>query len=99
MQWSRIKNIILILLALVNGFLLVLVVMREGPTARVQSETLSAAVQLLEKNGIHMDAQALPDEMTLEPCRLERDRDSERKMAVKLLGEVREEDRGGDVFR
>ena len=99
MQWSRIKNIILLLLALVNGFLLVLVVMREGPTARVQSETLSAAVQLLEKNGIHMDAQALPDEMTLEPCHLERDRDSERKMAVKLLGEVREEDRGGDVFR
>ena len=99
MQWSRIKNIILILLALMNGFLLVLVVMREGPTARVQSETLSAAVQLLEKNGIHVDAQALPDEMTLDPCRLERDRDSERKMAVKLLGEVREEDRGGDVFR
>ena len=30
MQWSRIKTIILILLALVNGFLLVLVVGREG---------------------------------------------------------------------
>ena len=99
MQWSRIKTIILILLALVNGFLLVLVVGREGTARRQQSETLTAAIHVLERSGIHVEEDILPGEMELSSCTVTRSRDDERAMAEVFLGPVEEESLGGDVFR
>ena len=99
MQWSRIKTIILLLLALVNGFLLVLVVTREGEAARRQTETIEAAVQILQQNGIQIEAEEIPQNMELVPYRVERNRESEKQIATTFLGETEEENRGGDVFR
>ena len=52
MEWSKLKNIILILLLCVNAFLLVLAGIQESRSARYEEETRQAAVDVLEQNGI-----------------------------------------------
>ena len=99
MQWSRIKTIILILLALVNGFLLVLVVGRESTAHRQQNDTLTSAIHVLERSGIHVEEDILPDSMELTVCSVARSRETERSMAEAFLGQTEEESLGGDVFR
>ena len=41
MEWSKVKNIIILLLLLVNGFLLVLVGMRREETENYQASALA----------------------------------------------------------
>ena len=48
MEWSKLKTIILLMLAGVNLFLLVLVGLRAGRGAFYEDETRQAAVQVLE---------------------------------------------------
>lgn len=52
MQWSKIKSIALLILALVNVVLLVMVGTQEYSSAKYQEEARTQAVALLEKNGI-----------------------------------------------
>ncbi len=99
MKWSRLQNIVILVLVVVNVFLLTLVTTREVRSARLEREARTAAAAVLEQNGIAVDEDALPDNMTLQPCRVERDRTAERALAEALLGEVTEEARGGGVFR
>ena len=52
MEWSKVKNIIILLLLLVNGFLLVLVGMRREETENYQASALAQAVEVLERSGM-----------------------------------------------
>ena len=99
MAWPRIKNIVILILALVNLFLLVLVVSREGSDARQKAEALTSAVHILEQGGITVDESGLPREAGLTPCRVEQSRSGEEALAQALLGDVTGEERGGGVFR
>ena len=56
MEWSKIKNIVILLLALVNVFLLVLVVSQERRSVRYQEEARTEAVAVLAKNGFSAGA-------------------------------------------
>ena len=70
MAWSKVKNIILVILLGVNLILLGMVGWREYQSAQYDSQTLEAAVRLLETNGIAVDM-PIPDARYLPILRLE----------------------------
>ena len=74
MEWSKIKNIVLLMLLAVNLFLLVLVADQERKSAAYQEEARTGAVEILEKTNIHMDLERLPPESDFHTMAVERDR-------------------------
>ena len=88
MEWSKIKNIVLLMLLAVNLFLLVLVADQERKSAVYQEEARTGAVEILAAANIHMDMEALPPESRLHTMAVERDRTTEDTMAKALLGMV-----------
>ena len=95
MEWSKIKNIVLLMLLAVNLFLLVLVADQERRSAAYQEEARTGAVEILEAANIHIAMEELPPESTLHTMAVERDRAAEDAMAQALLGEsVRSGDLG-----
>lgn len=99
MEWSKVKNIIILILLLVNGFLLVLVAAREGESRRYRDSALTQAVEVLERSGIQVDRAGLADVDGLEPLQVDRDVEREGQLAAALLGEaVDGVDQGGGVY-
>ena len=94
MEWSRLKTIILLMLAGVNIFLLLLVGLRAGRGALYEDETRQAAVQVLEQGGIAFGLERVPDDIHLPVLSLSRDRESEEAAARALLGDVTREEGG-----
>ena len=70
MRWSKIKNIIILLLLIVNVCLLAMVGLRAGRTAYNQRQTQEKTVKILEQNGIAFQPEHLPGDMTLTGQRL-----------------------------
>lgn len=100
MAWGKVKNIMILLLLLVNAFLLVLVGMRQGESHRYQDAALTQAIGVLEQNGIQVEAQSLGSAQGLYPQLMERDLVRERALAAALLGEeVEPENQGGGLYR
>lgn len=97
MEWSKLKNIILLLLVCVNAFLLLLVGMWEGSGARYQEETRKSAVATLQRSGIAVNLEHLPREMALQPLLVNRDQAAELETVRALLGQV--EQTGGSELR
>ena len=67
MEWSKLKNIILLLLVSVNAFLLILVGVQESRAARYEEDTRQAAVRVLEQSGITFGPERVPQEAGLSP--------------------------------
>lgn len=88
MEWSKLKNIILLILLATNGFLLLLVGSREWSAAQNQSNARADAILVLEKNGISMDKDTLPKDLTLPLFSVVRDLDMEVESLTPLLGAV-----------
>ena len=86
MEWSKLKNIILLLLVSVNAFLLILVGVQESRAARYEEDTRQAAVRVLEQSGITFGPERLPADTQLRPLTVTRDRESEAQVAQTLLG-------------
>lgn len=97
MEWSKIKNIIIIILLTVNVFLLVLTANQELKARQYREDTRAGAVEVLRQQGIAVDLAKLPEESRLVPQSAERDRGSEARMAETLLGLVVRTDDGGRV--
>ncbi len=97
MEWSKIKNIIILMLLTVNLFLLVLTANQELKAKQYQEETRNGAVEVLRQQGVGVDLLKLPEESGLVPLTAERDRESESRMAEALLGVVVRTDDGGRV--
>lgn len=95
MEWSKIKNIILLLLLVVNGVLLWQVAEQEWRTATYRQEARRDAVQFLADGGIRVDTEALPEERSLFPQSAKRDQTAELSMAQVLLGSARETGKTG----
>lgn len=99
MEWPRLKNIIIIILLIVNGFLLVLVGARLEESARYERRALEQTVQVLEQGGILVDAAAVTSADGLAPMAVNRDLDREARLAQALLDEpVQGENRGGGLY-
>lgn len=89
MEWPKIKNVIIVILLFVNGFLLLLVggqLLREQYTQR---SALQRAAQILEQNGITISEDALTQigSSASSPMTVGRDLAAEGDLAALLLGE------------
>ena len=88
MEWPKLKNIIILMLACVNAFLLVLVIQRQWEShTYTQSAREDAVAVLWETSRIHLDEALLPQEMELPALTVSRDPELERSQAAALLGE------------
>lgn len=88
MRWTKIKNIILLILVTVNIFLLALVGVRAWRTAQNERQTRTRMLQILENNGIRFDPQELPRDMSL----------TAKKLTLTPLGETDAAVLLGDLF-
>lgn len=95
MRWSRIKNIIILLLVLVNIFLLFLVGQRAWHTEQAQRETRRRMVDVLANNGIAYLPQEVPGEMPLTGRQIALSQPDEARVSAFLGGEVTAETSGG----
>lgn len=100
MEGRKIKNIVILILLMVNGFLLFLVVGQQVKVRQYQRSALTRASQVLERNGITL-ADGLPGRASadLQPLSVTRDPQAEADLAQTLLGDFSQSiDRGGGVF-
>lgn len=63
MRWSKIKNIIIVLLVIVNLSLLALVGLRAWQSERSQRELRQQMVAILEKSGVEYSPEDLPADL------------------------------------
>lgn len=100
MEGTKIKNIVIIILLLLNGFLLVPVGGRRAQDANSRDAALSSAVEILRDSGIVLEDAVVPREADLPALRAVRDLALEQEQAVRLLGDgVTAQARGGEVYR
>lgn len=99
MEWPKIKTILLLILLLTDGFLLALVGVRSWNTSRYQEEAREDALTLLERGGIQMQAQQLPEDLRLPVGTVSRDLEGELAQLVPVLGEGTRESLGGGQYR
>ena len=86
MPWSKIKNIILAILAVTNLALLVLVGGQTIQDRRLLSQAREDAIQFLRGRGVEVDESIIPQSMDLKPQIVERDLAGEERAAAALLG-------------
>lgn len=100
MEWPKLKNIILIILAATNLCLLVFVAQRELRDSYSRRQARSEAIQFLADRAVTVSEDQIPDDMALVLQMVERDLEGEGEAAAQLLGSrVQAEDRGGGVYR
>ena len=100
MKTARLKNIVIAILALVNVFLLSLLVAREAQEYAARRRTEAELIRLYASAGIELSAALIPRELPRlaadEPVR---DPDAETAFAEALLGACTAEDVGGGIIR
>ena len=100
MEVSKLKNIVIVILVLLNLFLLVLSGGRRVQDARNREDARTAAVEVIRNGGVALDEAIVPTQMNLEPLSAERDLKEELLQARTLLGgEVNVQAKGGEVYR
>ena len=100
MPWSKMKNMILVILAVTNLALLVLVGGQTLQGRRLLSRAREDSLQFLRNRGVEVDESIIPQSMELTPQIVERDLAGEERAAAALLGSpVTAESRGGEVYR
>lgn len=100
MPWTKLKNIILLILVLTNLCLLALVGQQFVQNTRIESQTRENAIIFLQERGVEVDEELVPLTMELTPQVTERSLDREAEAAAALLrGGVTAEARGGEVYR
>ena len=86
MPWSKLKNIILMILLVTNLCLLVLVGGQELQNSRLKSRAREDTIQLIRGRGVQVEENLIPQSMTLRPQTVQRDLDWEERTAAALLG-------------
>ena len=79
MEWSRIKNIVIIILLLLNAFLLFIVVSREVQDTYSRENARRSAITILRDNGVILEEETVPHTMNLGPMQISRDLELERE--------------------
>lgn len=100
MEWPRVKNILIVLLAIVNVFLFSVYMTSSIKNARGVEETIENTVLVLNKCGFSIGENQIPSKASvLYPVSAERDYKAEAKVAKKFAGsEVAEEINGVSVY-
>jgi len=92
MRWSKIKNIIILLLVIVNLFLLGLVGARAWRTAENSRLARARMVEVLSHSGIAFLPQEVPDQISLPPLRLKAGAEAPDREALQALRDGEAED-------
>lgn len=99
MKTSRLKSIIIMILALVNVFLLALLLVQRVQERAAFARRADELVTLCASSGVTLDASILPSENTSGSFDLTRDPERERSFADALLGSTDSTDSGGGIYR
>ena len=98
-EWRKLKNLIILILLTVNGFLLVLVGIRREESDRYERSALEQTVQVLEQGGIQVDVEAIAAADGLTPMTVERNVEREARLVSALLDEeLQGDNRGGGLY-
>ncbi|MBO4915294.1 MAG: hypothetical protein J5449_08825 [Oscillospiraceae bacterium] len=100
MNTARLKNIVIVILAVTNAFLLVLLATRRTQEHSARTRAVNELVRLYASGGVELSPSIVPRKSTL-PAAADpvRDLDREAALAASILGECRMEDVGGGIFR
>lgn len=100
MPWTKLKNVILVVLVIANLCLLGLVAGPAYHSRRQLDQAREDAILFLRSRGVQVEDSAIPLSMDLPPQTVERDLEGEERSAAALLdGAVTAEARGGEVYR
>lgn len=101
MEWSKLKNIILVILVCTNLALLAIVARQEFQSDYRSRQARQEAIQFLTDRGVTVtDEGAIPARQTLLAQTVERDPEREQELAAALLGsDLQVQDRGAGVYR
>ena len=98
MERYRLKNIIILILVLVNGFLLVSLAMRGASSRSARATAEEQLVALLAADGVTLDPDIISYETPPESLSVARDQELERRAASTLLGSpLTSSDQGGGI--
>ena len=97
MEWSKAKNIILIILVVTNIFLCFFVIAPKTQNASQQQKAREHAIALLHDQGISVEESLIPTDINTSQCTLSQDRSRESALASALLGTITPQDLGGSV--
>lgn len=98
MRWSKIKNIILLLLVMVNVLLLAMVGIQVLRSQWGERETRRQTAAVLEKSGITFLPEEIPGELKLTGVKIELEPGGEEAAQWLLGGETKSQTLGGRVF-
>ena len=99
METYRLKNIVILILLMLNVCLLALVISRQYAQYQAQKDLISQTVTLLAKNDIAIDPELLEGNTALYAYSYSRDAEAEAAFAAVLLGDdVRQQDAGGGTY-
>lgn len=100
MPWTKLKNIILVILVITNLCLLALVAGPAFQSRRLLDQAREEAIRFLQNRGVQVEQSVIPQSMELPPQTVERDLEGEERSAAALLGgQVAAQARGGEVYR
>ena len=98
MDRYRLKNIIILILSLMNVFLLASLAIREGARQSAKETAVEQLVSLFAADGITLDPDVISDETPPSSRSLTRSTDLERRAAALLLGSsLSSSDQGGGI--
>jgi len=97
-EWSKLKNIIILILLTANLFLLAMAGVQQRDSVQYQEQAVADALTVLERNGIGVAGEVIPDQMTLRSMTVQRDRALEDDLARTLLGDCAVTDLGGGRY-
>ena len=99
MEGYRVKNIVIVILLIINGFLLVLVGTRRSEALRYEQAALDGSIQVLAENGITLRPEDILSRTGHQVHTVQRDLAEEHRLASTILGEqVEGVSRGGGLY-
>lgn len=99
MKTARLKNIVIIILVLVNAFLLFLLLSQRMTAQNDYERTAAQLVTLYESNGISLSADILPKSTSLPTAQPQREIAQEEAFARELFDAAVSVDSGGGIYR
>jgi len=99
LEWPKVKNIIILILAIVDAFLLFLVLGRQRAVDRYAQSAITGAVEVLAQNGVAVSPGALDNCDALPALTTSRDLSAESAVTQALLGpDTTRRDQSGGLY-
>lgn len=97
MDSRKLERILILILALLNVFLLAVVISDSVQTRRSAAETAARLTEMLSRSGIEASEDAVRLRQAPQPCTLTRDLTAEQRLITRLVGENRPTELGGNI--